>query len=806
MVSVEATCPLVTAQCLHCAQPLASGQVEFCCSGCETVYGVIRSQGLGQYYIQRKKLEPGKINPAKVTGKTYQELDDGTFLKSRAAAKADGTLSIELYLENVHCGACLWLLERSRLDGAGEIRVDLGRRLAHVSWDPRRVSLSAIARRFDQLGYPPHIGTNAERREVQRREDRRLIMKLAVAGAAFGNVMLMAFALYGGWFAGMEPQYEQFFRWGSFILTIPAVLYPGSVFWLGALRSLKEKTPHMDLPISIGLVLGFLSGAINTIRGHGEVYFDSVTALIFLLLAGRWLQRKHQRAAAEAAELLYSLAPQSARLIENGTAKDVPIEAVHKGARVEVRAGEHVPADGVIEQGTSSIDASLLTGESQPVDVGPGAMVHAGTINLGAPLIVKTSAAGAESRLGRLLKLVDEAAQRRAPIVLAADRRAGLFVRAIIILAAITAAIWAVIDPSRVVDNTVALLIVTCPCALGLATPLAVSAAIGRAAKHGILIKGGDALERLAQAGRIVFDKTGTLTQGKPALVQWLGDQSLKPLVASVEAASAHPIAKVLASASSTEGVLAQNIKQTLGGGMSATVQGRELKIGSRRFVEQNDVAIPEWAQNAAEDYSLRGLTTIFVAADLELKALAAIGDEVREDAKRAIGELTESGFDLDILSGDDQRVVSAIAERVGIEPDRALGEVSPEGKLRAIESYANAGPVIMVGDGVNDAAALSRADVGIAVHGGAEASLAAADVFIARPGVEPVAEVIEGARRTIAVIHRSMRFSLLYNGTGVVLAMAGLINPLVAAILMPLSSLTVVASSYKSRTFGGKR
>lgn len=810
MVTTDVTAPAVaaaTSACLHCGLPAAAA-VDFCCEGCRTVYGILHAQGLSRYYLERDKFE-GKSRPAKVTGKSYGELDDPLVLAKHTKLLPDGSRSAELYLEGVHCAACVWLLERAQLDGMLDSRVDLGRRLVHIRWDPRQVALSAIARRFDSLGYAPHPSAGAERRDAQRREDRRLLVQLAIAGACFGNAMLMAFALYGGLFAGMEREYEQLFRWGSFALAIPSVLGPGSVFWKGAWRAVRERTPHMDLPLGIGIVIGFVSGAVNTIRGTGEIYFDSVMALIFLLLVGRWLQRRQQRRAAEAAELLYSLAPQSARLIEGEAVREVPIEAVERGALLEVRAGEHVPADGVIECGSTSIDASLLTGESRPVAAGPGDRAHAGTINLSERIVVRAEETGADSRLGKLLKMVDEAARRRAPIVLAADRASAIFVKVILTLAVITFAGWWLIDPSRAIDNTVALLIVTCPCALGLATPLAVSAAIGRAARAGILIKGGDALERLARPGLILFDKTGTLTEGRQRLVEWSGDRSVMPLVAAIEAHSAHPIARTLVSAL-PGGVSAElvpsEIRQTLGAGIEARAGGAQWIVGSPTFVESRGATVASWAAEARQRWSAEAHTTVFVSRDGQVIAAAAIGDALRDDAASSLSALRRLGYDLGVLSGDDARVVSVVAGSIGVSPEATRGGVSPEGKLQVVEDASSERQVIMVGDGVNDAAALSRAAVGVAVHGGAEASLAAADVFLDRPGVGPIVELIEGARRTMRVIKRNMAFSLSYNATLTVLAMAGLINPLIAAILMPLSSLTVVASSYRSRTFGGER
>nr|MCU0232338.1 cation-translocating P-type ATPase [Acidobacteriota bacterium] len=577
-------------------------------------------------------------------------------------------------------------------------------------------------------------------------------------------------------------------------------------------------TLHMDVPIAIGLLAAFASSAANTIRGTGSVYFESLTALVFLLLVGRFLQTRQQRGAADATELLSSLAPSTARRIESGAdgtlvVREVPLEALVPGARVEVRAGDTVPADGVVRAGHSELDLSLLTGESRPVGAGPGDAVHAGTVNLSGRLEVDVERAGEETRVGRLMQLVEEHARRRAPIVQLADRISGWFVVAVLALAAVTGAIWWRIDPDRAVENVVALLIVTCPCALGLATPLAVSASIGRAARRGLLIKGADVIERLARPGRFWLDKTGTLTEGRVALVRTAGDPGVLRLAAALEAHSAHPVARAFAglavgdaeaarlpAAGAPSLPAAHEVVETRGAGIAGLVEGRRVAVGSLAFL---DSPLPAGPLADAVDAALAdGLTPLVVAVDGTPAAVAVLGDPLRADAPGAIDRLRASGWEIGILSGDHPAVVGAVARRLAIAPGLARGGVRPEEKLRVVAEEAAHGRVAMAGDGVNDAAALAAATVGIGVHGGAEAALAAADVYSARPGVAPLADLVDGARRTMSVIRRNLVFSLLYNLAGVGLAMAGLLDPIGAAILMPLSSLTVTISSYRARTF----
>jgi Cu2+-exporting ATPase len=450
------------------------------------------------------------------------------------------------------------------------------------------------------------------------------------------------------------------------------------------------------------------------------------------------------------------------------------------------------------------VDASLLSGEPVPVAVVAGDRVHAGALNVASRLEVRVDSTGEDTRVGRLMKLVEDHARRRAPIVQLADRISGRFVAAVLGLAAATFLLWVRVDPARALDHAVALLIVTCPCALGLATPLAMSAAIGRAARAGFLIKGGDVLEKLTRPGRMWLDKTGTLTEGRARLVRWCGDAAARPLVAAAEAHSSHPLARAFLEALAGEPRSSATVEiiETHGGGIEARVGEQSVIVGSPAFVESRAKEGVPGLATEVEALIGDGLTPVLVAIDGRLVAAAGFGDPVRADARAALARVRGLGWRLGILSGDHVRVVAAVGAGLGLEPEPCRGGVSPERKLDAVDAALTEGPVVMVGDGVNDAAALAAATVGIAVHGGAEAALAAADVFVMRPGVARIAELLEGARRTMRVVRRNLVFSLGYNVIGVGLAMSGVLNPLVAAILMPLSSLTVIMSSYRALTF----
>jgi len=797
--------------CAHCALPVPVGLLDaarheqFCCSACRTVYEVIHGCGLEQYYAMRETLETDRAEPARSTGSGFEEFDDPAFAGAFVRDEAGGARSAELFLEGVHCAACVWLVERlpTLLPGVLEARLDLGRALVRVVWDPDAVQLSAVARTLDRLGYVAHPARDARAREAARREDRRFLVRIAVAGALAGNCMLLALALYSGMVDGIEREFESFFRWISLALGLTSLAWPGRVFFRGAIASIRARAPRLDLPIAIGLTAAGVIGVVNVLRGEGDVYFDALTILVFLLLSGRWLQHRQQRSAAEAVELLYALAPAWARRVEqDGSTSRVSAASLRTGDRVEVRAEETFPADGVIEEGRTDLDASVLSGESRPVAVGPGDVVHAATVSISGRVIVRVAAAGSETRVGRLMAGVEDAARRRAPIVALTDRIAGWFVLVVTSLALITYMIWVREDAAKAMESALALLIVTCPCALGLATPLAITAAVGRASRRGILVKGGATLEALARPGTMFLDKTGTVTRGETVVVRWTGDGDALRLAAALETHSSHPIARAIVR--HAEGLslpVASEVVQTLGSGVRGVVEGRRVEVGSVGFIHARTAT-----GQAAIDAALReACSPLLVAVDGELVGIAAMGDPVREDARGAIDQLRRLGWRVRLLSGDHPSVVRAVGAQLGIEPEHALGGVTPEGKLHAVEQELAHGAVVMVGDGVNDAAALARASVGVAVSGGAEASLAAADVYLRTPGLAPIVEVVTGARRTVGVIRRNLVVSLSYNAVAVALCMAGLITSLIAAIVMPMSSLTVVFLSYRSRTFGGR-
>jgi P-type Cu2+ transporter len=823
--------PSSHAQCAHCgtsaddpsvlaadaeaAADAAAGDAPwYCCAGCRTVAEALAQGGLTEWY----ELAGNSRAPAHTTARRYDELDDPAFASKHVERGEDGLARTQLYLEDLRCTACVWLVEQlpQLTPGVTAARVDLGRGLAELTFDPQRVALSTIGRALDRLGHPAHPYRDVDRDAQRRREDRALLIKIGVAGAAAGNVMLLAIALYAGWLGGaMTGEEETFLRWVSMVVSLPAMGYAATPFFRTAVASLRARRLHLDLPITVGIVAGLGWGAANVVRGTGEIYFDSVGTLVFLLLISRFVQARHQRKASVAAEMLLALTPRRARLVlsEGRTSEkflEVPVEAIVPGQLVEVRPGETIPLDGVLERGATTIDRGLLTGESEPALVSPGDRLYAGTVNLSAPIQLRAHTTGEATRLGQLVARVAELARRRAPVERFVDGVAGRFTAVVATTALFTALGWALAGhPGAGLEHAMALLVVTCPCALALATPLALSIALSRAARRGILIKGAEVLEQLERPGVLVLDKTGTLTLGAQRVVSFLGPAEVAALASAVEARSVHPVARALAAHARPAPGEVSELRETFGRGVAGTLDGRRVAVGSPRWISEI-ATVPLDLSFALADVRRRGESPVMIAVDGVAVAVAGLADPLRPDAAAAIAALRRLGWQVELLSGDDAAIVRRTGQSLGLPAEHCRGGVAPEEKAARIEALVAArrddaddgdqvGPVVMVGDGINDAAALAAASCGIAMHGSAEASIEAADIYVSRPGVAALVDLFAASRATMATIRRNLGISLFYNLTSATLAVTGVIHPLIAAVLMPLSSLTVLASSLRS-------
>ncbi len=819
------------AECAHCGQPVpertvaparaadaanaadASNGHAFCCTGCEAVWHALHACGLEQYYqLQR---DAGSHANRPDARQSHRYLDHTDFQARHVALVAHDRARAELRLDGMKCGACLWLLEAlPRLEpGLLSSRVDLGRSVIIVEWAPSRTALSRVADRIGALGYEVRpLGTLASREEW-RRQDRRWLVDIGVAGAISGNVMAIAFALYGAHFASMDDATRQFLQWTSVGLAGLAVFWPGRLYLRNAWTALRTRVPHMDLPIALALLAGLLGGAVMTAAGRPGVYFESVSMLVFLLLVGRFVQFRQQRRARHEIELICALVPQTARRIEaDGHVEEVPTEALRCGDRVEVPAGEAVPADGTLEGADAHLDMQLLTGESRPVRVHAGGRVDAGVRTVGAPLVLCVTAAGERTRAAAIARMVEEAAGQRPPVVEFANRIAGWFLAAVVVATLCAALAWWYTDPSRVLAVVVSMLVVTCPCALGLATPLTMVASLGKAARAGILVRGGEVLERLAVPGTLVLDKTGTVTEGSMRVLRQRGDHGAIAMAAALEARSAHPLARAVAALAPLAASVGEVHEQS-GRGIRGTVAGARVAVGSAAYMAERgaggarDVAAGSAAEFVADAEAMvaDGLSPLFIAVDGQVRALLGIGDPLRADARPLVDGLRARGWKVWLASGDLPALAQRVGAAIGLSPECIRGGCAPEEKMALVGALRDQ-PVVMVGDGVNDLPAMAAASVGIAVRQGAQATVARADVALTGGGLAQVTALLDGARRTMRTVHLNFAISLAYNIIGGTLAATGVINPLIAAVLMPLSGLTVTAVALRMPRFAPPR
>lgn len=816
--------------CAHCGQPVPASLVraaapgiddapQFCCSGCRQVHTLVREWGFDQYYrlVDRQQ---GALEPAKVSGRNFDDFDDVSVQEAATEPVGGDRRRTRLYLEGVHCSACVWLVEKlpTVLHGVDDVRLNYGAAVAEITWRPADTRLSTVARALDRLGYTPHVQQGSRLQDARRHEDRAALVRLGVAVACAMNLMFLSGALYAGEYQGMASRYETFFRWLSLLVATPVLTYSARPFFQTALAGLRAGVVHIDLPIAAAIAIASTASTWNVVAGHGHLWFDSLAMLVAALLGARQLQRSAQRAALERADSLRGVAfLEFARRLDgqeaDAAAIEVPLTALAPGDLVEIRSGEIVPVDGVVLTGRSSLDNAVLTGEAVPVPVATGEAVHAGATNLGARLVVRVDATGPRTRVGALLAVVQEALAQKPALLQVTDLMARRFVMVLLAAAALTGAIvGAVHGPTAAFTRVVALLVVSCPCALGLAVPLALSVALLRAARAGIFIKNTDAFERLRHVGTVLLDKTGTLTEGRATVARWVGDDRTRDLAMALEAESAHHVARafqIVTTRPLRAVPVVRDVAETNGRGIAGTVDGHAVRVGTRAHV-LGSAEPPADLLTAADACVIDGLSPVWVSVDGEARGVAGIGDRLRDDALRTVAALTARGLRVKILSGDHPSVVARVGAALRLPAGDVIGGLTPEAKRDAVAALVGrpeaGGAVVMVGDGVNDAAALALADVGIAVHGGTGASLVAADIVLTRDGVAPILDILQGSRRLAGVIRRNIAFSLVYNLSASSLAVAGLVGPLLAAVLMPLSSLTVVLSSTLTRTFARPR
>ena len=804
------------ADCYHCGLPVPSGTTftarildaprRLCCHGCQAVAESIVDNGLEDYYRYRTEMPQ---TAEELVPSELQQLalyDHPEVQKSFVLTSGDDIREASLILEGITCAACIWLNERhlKQLPGVKAIAFNYTSHRARISWDEREIHLSQILTEIRKLGYHAHP-FSAEQQNALRQQQRKAdFRRLAVTGLSAGQVMMIAVALYAGPTQGLEFATAQTLRWFSLVLTVPAMTYGAWPFFKAAWRGIVNRSIGMDVPISLGLLTGFVGSVWHTLQGDGVVYYDTLTMLIFFLLATRFLERNAREKSIEAAENLLRLVPAVVTRVEDGQHTLVPLVEVSEGERILVKPGETIAADGLVAEGESSADESLLTGESHPVKKKVSSQVYAGSINYESPLIIRVTATGERTVLAGISRLLDRAQAEKPRLAQLADRVAAYFTYVLLVAVVLIGIAWMQIAPERTLEIVLAVLVVSCPCALSLAAPAAFAAAGSHLVGRGVLLTRGHALEALARVDHVVFDKTGTLTLGRPALLKTIplagmtSEDCLK-LAASLEQHSEHPLARSFVEA--MHGVPLHAVESALnhpGQGVSGVIDGMAYRLGNAALTSDKLASAAVLPPLAMAD--LPPTSTIVWLSDAQ-RVLAAfvLDDQPRAHAAELIRDLTARGIAVSILSGDSEKAVRHFAEGFGISHWQA--GMSPEQKLASLEALQRQGRIVaMVGDGINDAPVLAKAQVSIAMGSGTQMARTTADVVLLSENLLEIAHAVKTSRFGISIIRQNFAWALIYNGIALPFAALGLLSPWMAAIGMSVSSLVVVLNALRLR------
>jgi Cu+-exporting ATPase len=750
-------------------------------------------------------------------------------------------------VRGMHCASCVKKVEDAllKVDGVERAQVNLATEQATIAAPPN-IDVEALRRSVADAGYElaREIGAGAELEDVEAeeraREARALGQRALFAGAVGALLMALSFSENIPGLSGVRIGYINV---ASFLLATPVQFWSGWQFYKGAWQVGRHRSTDMNTLISLGtsaayfysIVATFWPGAIESASGvMAEVYFETAAIIIALILFGRWLEARAKGQTSAAIKRLMGLRAKTARVVRDGEERDVPIEDVVPGDTVIVRPGEKVPVDGVVLDGSSAVDESMLTGESIPVEKSTGDEVFGATLNKTGSFRFRATKVGKDSALSQIIRLVQEAQGSKAPIQRLADVIASYFVPAVIATAAATFIVWLIFGPDPAIAyallSAVAVLIIACPCALGLATPTAIMVGTGKGAEHGVLIRGGESLETAHKIQAVVFDKTGTITEGKPSVTDVLPSNGLPAdellrLAASAERGSEHPLGEAIVQAARERGLDlsdASDFQAVPGHGVEAQVDGRRLVLGNLRLMEDRRLGLDGLAPQE-EALSQEGKTPMFVAVDGQVAGIIAVADTVKPNAREAVAELRQMGLEVVMLTGDNRRTAEAIARQVGV--DRVLAEVLPEDKVAQVRALQAEGKVVaMVGDGINDAPALAQADVGIAIGTGTDVAMEASDITLIRGDPAGVATSIRLSRQTMRIIRENLFWAFFYNvalipvaagvlypvfsNTGVpavlepVFGDYGFLNPMLAAAAMALSSVSVMTNSLRLRGF----
>lgn len=806
----------------------------FCCLGCMNVYaillesGVIASgQDIRETEVFKRSLALGLI----ATGGR-----DGKDVLPPIPADAP-TQEVLLQVSGMWCSSCAWLIEHSLAKERGVVSAEafFASDLVKVKYCPQYLPPDRISERISELGYRASecSGDN----DMANAERRDLLLRLGIAGFLYLNIMTLSMALYVGYFEQIAESVRRFLPFVLMGLATPIIFYSGMPILKPAWRGLLNRIVRMETLLGLGILAAYFYSAAQAFLG-GHVYFDTASAIVTLVLVGKLIERNAKEQTSRSITLLYRMMPKKVRLLSGNEEKFVSVDALNVGDVFVVKAGERVPADGEVIEGFSHADESLLTGESTPVEKEPGSRMIAGSLNAGSVLQIRASKVGEDTTLMRIIKLVEQAMGSKSSLERAVDRISRLFVPGVVAIAALTFLVcWlgGFANSGEALMRAITILVIACPCALGMATPLAVTAAIGAASRKGILVSDSRVLETIRKVDTVVFDKTGTVTEGNFALLEFEPVQLKQirqarysaarvskrlvevdnrlltravlhrcegalQLIASLERYSEHPLARAVLKHAESEGVElleAKEVEIRKGLGLTGRVAGHQVFVGNRRLVEDSGDWMDEAPLRRAKTLEAKGRTVAFFGWDHQLRGLLVFGDRVRSEAAQVFNGLRQRGVKTMIVSGDALATTAWAAESVGA--DDFIAEALPGDKTAVIEKLQQQGQfVAMIGDGINDAPALAQADLGIAVGSGADITMRAAAIVLMTNSLSKLSEVFDLANKTWRVVRQNLFWAFFYNTLGISLAVAGVLNPILAAAAMLLSSLSVIGNSLR--------
>jgi copper-transporting P-type ATPase V len=704
---------------------------------------------------------------------------------------------LTLDVSGMTCGSCVQRVEKTLLKQPGvlECRVNLATAEATVRLGEESAPFDALKAAVQARGYDIEIHRDRREDDPARREERDWARRAWVAWPLGLAVLILSMA----W---MEPTWA---RWTALALTTPVQLWAGWPFIRGAARRARALSANMDTLIALGTLTAYAYSVWALFTGE-TLYFDTAALIIAFLLLGKYLESRARGRAGEAIKKLMELGAKEAHVVRGNREFLMLVDQVKVGDLVRVRPGEKIPTDGQVEEGASAVDESMVTGESMPAEKGPGDEVIGGTINTDGTLLVRTTRVGSDTALAQIVRLVAEAQSNKAPIQRLADRVAGVFVPIVIGIAALTVVAWllATGNARDGIVAAVAVLIIACPCAMGLATPAAIMVGTGRGAQLGVLIRGGEVLERSRRIDVVVFDKTGTLTEGRMRLTDVVGDEGALGVAAAAESSSEHPIARAVVDGARDRDIqlpAARAFRAVAGLGIRAEVDGAPVLVGRKQLLEEDGVEIPGWLAEEAARLETEGKTVFWVGSDGKARAALAVADVLKPTAARAVDQIHALGVEVAMITGDNRATAGAIARQAGI--DRVLAEVLPEDKVGEVKRLQAEGKVVaMVGDGINDGPALAQADLGIAIGTGTDVAIEASDLTLISGDPTGVVTAIRLSRRTFRTIVQNLFWAFGYNVVLIPLAGVGLLNPVFAGAAMAFSSVSVVSNSLRLRRF----